>query len=108
MAENETGGTAVEQEFEYPIKVEDAGPATKRVTIEIPENRIKDELSRQFKDLRQHAAIPGFRAGRVPAKILEKKFSNDVKDQARRNLISEAYQQAMAKNNLEVLGEPEF
>lgn len=108
MAENETGGTAVEQEFEYPIKVEDAGPATKRVTIEIPENRIKDELNKQFKDLRQHAAIPGFRAGRVPSKLLEKKFSNDIKDQVRRNLISESYQQAMEKNNLQVLGEPEF
>ena len=108
MAENETGGTAVAQDFEYPIKVEDAGPATKRVTIEIPENRIKDELDKQFKDLRQHAALPGFRPGRAPAKLLEKKFSGDVKDQVRRNLISESYQQAVEKNSLQIIGEPEF
>jgi trigger factor len=108
MAQNEAGTAVQEQEFEYPIKVEDSGPATKRVTIEIPESRIKDELNKQFKDLRQHATIPGFRPGHVPAKLLEKKFSNDVKDQVRRNLISESYQQAMAKNKLEAIGEPEF
>jgi trigger factor len=108
MADNETGGTAVAQDFEYPIKVEDAGPASKRVTIEIPETRIKEELTKQFKDLRQHAAVPGFRAGRAPAKLLEKKFSSDVKDQVRRNLISESYQQAMSKHSLEIIGEPEF
>ncbi|HZZ41893.1 MAG TPA: trigger factor [Tepidisphaeraceae bacterium] len=108
MTENATDTAVADQEFEYPIKVEDAGPATKRVTIEIPETRIKDELNKQFKDLRQHATIPGFRAGHVPAKLLEKKFSNDVKDQVRRNLISESYQQAMAKNKLEPIGEPEF
>lgn len=108
MAENEAGTAVEEQEFEYPIKIEDSGPATKRVTIEIPESRIKDELNKQFKDLRQHATIPGFRPGHVPAKLLEKKFSNDVKDQVRRNLISESYQQAISKNNLEPIGEPEF
>ena len=55
MAENETSGTAVEdaEAFEYPIKVEDAGPATKKVSIEIPRERIEAKLKEQFKELRQ-------------------------------------------------------
>jgi len=39
MAENEAaGGTAVAEEeaFQYQIKIEDAGPATKKVSVEIP------------------------------------------------------------------------
>src|SRR5271170_1830125 len=46
--------------FEYDIKVEDAGPATKRVTVAIPHDRIATKLSEQFRDLRREAAIPGF------------------------------------------------
>src|SRR5439155_26870536 len=41
MCENETaGGTAVadEEAFQYQIKIEDAGPATKKVSVEIPED----------------------------------------------------------------------
>ncbi len=101
--------TAVEEQpFDYPIRVEDAGPATKKVHIEIPQERIASKLEESFKELRQQAAIPGFRVGHAPAKLIEKRFSQDVKDQVRRQLISESYEQAVEKNNLQVIGEPIF
>src|SRR4051812_42901064 len=114
MAENESGAAVQDQtqeqtqDFEYPIKVEDAGPATKRVSIEIPQDRIAEKLTQQFKELRQQAAIPGFRPGHAPQKLIEKRFSDDVKDQVRRTLISESYGQAVEKNKLQVIGEPQF
>src|SRR5688572_26635917 len=110
MAENETGAAVEEQDeaFAYPIKVEDAGPATKKVSIEIPRERIEAKLQEQFKELRQQAAIPGFRVGHAPQKLIEKRFATDVKDQVRRALISESYEQAVEKNSLQVIGEPQF
>src|SRR3954469_12131041 len=108
MAANESATAVEEQKFQYPIKVEDAGPATKRVTIEIPQERIATKLAEQFKELRQQAAIPGFRPGHAPQKLIEKRFASDVKEQVRRSLISESYEQALEKNSLQVLGEPQF
>src|SRR6476660_4673467 len=112
MAEHQAAATAetadAEQDFEYPIRVEDAGPATKKVHVEIPQDRITAKLAEQFKELRQQAAIPGFRVGHAPQKLIEKRFSADVKEQVRRSLISESYQQAVEKNNLQVIGEPQF
>src|SRR5215471_2424869 len=110
MAENETAvaDQQQEQEFVYPITVDDAGPATKKVTVEIPRERIDQKIKEQFEELRQQAAIPGFRPGHAPQKLIEKRFSSDVKEQVRRTLISESYQQAVEKNSLEVIGEPEF
>ena len=114
MAENEIehtdGGVAVaelaadEAEFQYPVTVEDAGPATKKVSVVIPEDRIKTKLTQQLKDLRREAQLPGFRAGRAPAKLIEKKFGGEVKEQVRRDLIGESYKQAIEA----VLGEPTF
>jgi trigger factor len=123
MAENETpdsdtpendapeSATAVAEqtdEYTYQIKVEDAGPATKKVTVEIPKDRIDTKLAEQYKELRQQAAIPGFRPGHAPQKLIEKRFASDIKEQVRRNLISESYQQAVEKNELQVIGEPAF
>src|SRR5438552_7375202 len=114
MAENETTAAvadqeaAGEEEYQYSITIEDAGPATKRVVVEIPKDRIDQKLAEQYKDLRQQAAIPGFRPGHAPQKLIEKRFATDVKEQVRRNLISESYEQAVEKNNLQVLGEPQF
>src|SRR3954452_9114518 len=108
MAENETATAVEEQDFEYPIRVEDAGPATKKVHVEIPQDRITAKLAEQFKELRQQAAIPGFRVGNAPQKLIEKRFSADVKDQVRGALIRESYEQAVEKTKLEVIGEPVF
>src|SRR3954454_21299162 len=113
MAENEGAAVAdqqqaEEQEFQYAIKVEDAGPATKKVVVEIPKERIDTKLQEQFKELRQQAAIPGFRPGHAPQKLIEKRFNQDVREQVRRALISESYEQALEKNSLQVLGEPQF
>jgi trigger factor len=119
MADNEIeqtqGGTAVaepetttEAEFQYAVTVADAGPATKKVSVEIPADRIKEKLTEQFKELRQKAILPGFRPGRVPAKLVERKFGVEIKEQVRRDLIRESYEQAVAANKLAVLGEPAF
>jgi trigger factor len=108
MAENQSATAEAEQDFEYPIRVEDAGPATKKVHVEIPQERIASKLEEQFKELRQQAAIPGFRIGHAPQKLIEKRFSQDVKDTVRRQLVSESYEQAVAKNSLQVIGEPIF
>lgn len=111
MADQEQadGGVATEEQaFAYNVTIEDLGPATKKVSVEIPEQRIKDKLVEQFKELRSQAAIPGFRPGHAPQKLIEKRFAADVKDQVRRTLVSESYEQALEKNNLNVLGEPEF
>ena len=120
MAENETenqdqpaesqneGAETATQEPPYSIRIEDAGPASKKVTVEIPKEEVAKKIAEQFKELRQEAAIPGFRKGHVPQKLLEKKFSSDVKEQVRRTLISESYEMAVEKNSLQVIGEPEF
>jgi trigger factor len=110
MAENQSAVAEQQQEeeFVYPIRIEDAGPGTKKVSVEIPRQRIDTEMEKQFKEIRQQAAIPGFRPGHAPQKLIQKRFSSDVKEQVRRSLISESYEQAVEKNKLQVIGEPEF
>ena len=109
-SESNTGVAVAEaaNEFLYPVTIEEAGPATKKVSVEIPEDRIKTEMTKQLKDLRKEAALPGFRVGHAPIKLIEKRFGNDIKEQVRRTLISESYEQAVTKNDLKVLGEPQF
>jgi len=106
MAENQSETQVAEQP--YSVRIEDSGPATKKVFVEVPKEAVAEKIAAQYKDLRQGALIPGFRKGHAPQKLLEKKFSDDVKEQVRRTLISESYQQAIEKNNLKVIGEPEF
>ena len=95
-------------EFEYPITIEDNGPAAKKITVEVPEDRIKAKIEEQFAELQEVAQLPGFRAGKAPRSLIEKRFKGDIRNQVRDALLRESYQQAIQKNSLNVIGEPEF
>ena len=96
------------EDYQYSAVVSDAGPGTKKVSIEIPQEHIQSKLAEQFKVVRSKAAIPGFRIGHAPQKLIEKKFSSDIKEEVRRTLVSESYQQVIDKHKIQPLGEPEI
>lgn len=106
--ETATAATNTEDTYTYDVTVADAGPGTKRVSVRIPADRVSAKLAEQMKDLKQHAAVPGFRPGKAPQALLEKKFGGEVRDQVKRSLISESLQQAIEKNDLQTVGDPEF
>ena len=107
MAENQVAEAKAE-DYQYTAVITEAGPGAKKVTIEIPQEHIQSKLAEQFKEVRSQAAIPGFRIGHAPVKLIEKKFSTDIKEQVRRALVSESYQQVLEKNEIQPLGEPEI
>jgi len=99
--------TATEDRPALSVTVQDAGPARKKLDIEIPEERIQAKIEENYDKLSDEAAIPGFRKGRAPRRLVERKFGKAIRDDVRGQLLSEAYSQACEDNNLDVLGEPE-
>ncbi|UCF15182.1 MAG: trigger factor [Phycisphaerales bacterium] len=89
------------------VTVEDAGPCKKKVVIEIPEEAIKKATDEQYGQLHKEAQIPGFRKGRAPRRLLEKRFGKEVGEQVKFKLLAEASESAVKDNELQTLGEPD-
>ena len=98
---------AEDERGEQTVTIEDVGPARKCVTIEIPHERIEGELKKNFDDLRSDAQLPGFRKGKAPDRLIEKRFGESIRDDVRSRLIAESYSQALEEEKLEVVGEPD-
>ena len=92
---------------EQSVAVEEIGPARKRLTIEIPADRIANALEKNLSQLKDDAQIPGFRKGRAPMKLVERRFSTAVREDVRGQLISESYTQAIEEHELDVIGQPD-
>ena len=90
------------------VTIEDSGPCKKKVSVEIPEETIKSVLDEQYEELRRDAVVPGFRKGRAPLRLLEKRFGTDVKTQVKLKLLAEASEAALKDNELDKLGEPDI
>lgn len=90
------------------VTVEEAGPCRKKVTIEVPEEAVKDAIDEQYRDLRKEAVVPGFRKGRAPRELLEKRFGKETTEQVKLKLLAEASGSAIKDNELDILGEPDI
>jgi trigger factor len=97
----------VDAPFKFDVQIEDAGPGAKKLTVKIPQEHIDAKLAEQMKELRTFATLPGFRPGKIPQALLEKRFGGDVREQVRKNLVSDSFRQAVEEHNLQILGEPD-
>ena len=93
-----------QKQIPVTVTIEDAGPARKLLSIEIPEQRIKDKIESSYDKLQNDAALPGFRRGRAPRRLIEKRFGTDLKASIRTQLLSEAYSEAVEAQKAAVIG----
>ena len=100
--------TTAETEVKNIVTIEDVGPCKKKVSIEIPEEAIKKALDQQYRELSRDALVPGFRKGRAPRRLLEKRFGKDVNEQTKLKLLADASESAGKDNELDILGEPDI
>jgi trigger factor len=90
------------------VTIEEAGPCKKKVVIEVPEQTIKNATDEQYKSLQKDALVPGFRKGRVPRRLLEKRFGKETTEQVKLKLLADASDLAIKDNKLDILGDPDI
>ncbi|HSW44233.1 MAG TPA: trigger factor, partial [Phycisphaerae bacterium] len=95
-------------EYKNVVTITDAGPCKKKVAIEVPEEAVHAALDEQYKELRKDAMVPGFRKGKAPIKLLEKRFGKDVIEQVKLKLLADASQAALKDNAISALNDPEI
>jgi trigger factor len=90
------------------VTIEEAGPCRKKVIIEIPAEAIKKATDEQYETLRKEALVPGFRKGRAPRRLLERRFGKEASEQIKLKLLADASEAAVKDSKLQTLGEPDI
>ncbi len=90
------------------IDIEDVGQGKKLIKIEVPTEKIEEEWQKQLKEVARMANLPGFRKGKAPRQLLERKFGDRIVDEVKRAVVSESYQQAIEENKLSPIGDPDI
>ncbi len=88
------------------IKTEDVGTLKKKLTITIARERIDAKRDEMFGELSSSAQVPGFRVGRAPRRLLEKRFGKEVSSDVRNAIVADAVGKAIDDSELKSIGEP--
>lgn len=79
------------------------------LTVEVDEKQFSDALDRAFRKVVKKVNVPGFRKGKVPRPIFEKRFGVEALYQdAVEILVPEAYQAAVEETEIEPVDQPEI
>jgi len=90
------------------VTVEEISPVSKRIKVSITEDKLKEKYNGVLKELSRDAAVPGFRKGRVPARILEKRFGTNIKETVTGQVIQDVLEYALEEYKINPLGDPQF
>ncbi len=88
------------------VSVESTGAIERRLTIKVPATELDQNIQSRLARLAKTVKLPGFRPGKVPLKVVEARFSEQVLQEAAEELIGSSYRDAVVQESVEAAGPP--
>ena len=88
------------------VTVEEVNSATRRIKFMLAASKVGAEFDRRVRELSKSVSVAGFRKGKVPRKIVEKRFGEDIRNESILELASEQVKSALSNNESQVVGRP--
>ncbi|TDC23056.1 trigger factor [Streptomyces sp. 8K308] len=88
--------------------VETLNPTRVRLTVEVPFEELKPSLDAAYRKINQQVQVPGFRKGKIPARIIDQRFGRGaVLEEAVNDALPKFYTEAVTEGDLSPLGQPD-
>ncbi|WP_433500291.1 trigger factor [Sphaerimonospora sp. CA-214678] len=89
--------------------VEELSPTRVRLTVEVPFKELESSLQAAYKKVAQQVRVPGFRPGKVPARIIEQRFGRAVVlEETLNDALPKLYGQAVDETDVFPVSQPEI
>ena len=102
------GGKAPKPPLEYEHAIEEVEPCKRRVLVTIPRREVQRFFADELSEIKDTAAVPGFRPGHVPRKLLEKRYWVELKDTLKAKLLLAAFEDLSEKNAFAPISDPDL
>ena len=88
------------------ITVEKQPNCHARLSVEVPSETVSSERKNIIKSFSQQARLPGFRPGKAPKAMIEKRYAKEIGEELESRLVRQGFQEAIKKESLKVLDAP--
>ncbi len=77
------------------MEMTELGPVKRALKIEVPEDAVNNEFLKVYGELKRQVRVPGFRPGKAPVAVLEKRYSKMVEQDVVQRIVPDYYQRAV-------------
>jgi trigger factor len=82
------------------VNVENISSVKKKISFEVPPERVQDEIDKAFAEIRKRAVIPGFRKGKAPQDLIRKSYQGQIENDVVKNLFNDTYFKYVKDNGI--------
>lgn len=87
-------------------QLETTGGLERRLTLSLPNTDITRKVQERYRSLARTVRMPGFRPGKVPLKMIEQSYGQQVQAEILGDAVSKAFSDAVDEHKLRVAGQP--
>lgn len=88
------------------VSVEKSGTLERRMKVQLPAERVEQEVEKRLKGLMRRVKIKGFRPGKVPYKVVQQQYGGEVRSEVIQDLLRSSYIEALQQEKLAPAGSP--
>lgn len=88
------------------VSVESTGTLGRKLTVNVPADEINKQVDGKLSELSRTIQLKGFRQGKVPVKVVRRKFGAQVRAEILNDVFKETFQEAVTQEKLEPAGTP--
>jgi trigger factor len=88
------------------VTVETISPVTKKVSIEIPAERVDAEIENSYAGIQKRAKLQGFRPGKAPLQLIKRTYSDAMRDEVMRRFYEQTLFKALDEHKIEPVDSP--
>ena len=109
LAEDGTSAAAEPKtRLDLDVQISDVGPCKKHLKISIPRSDVEKQFNESLGTMTKEAVIPGFRPGRAPKGLVEKRFRKQVAGQVKSTLLMASLEQLDEEHKLNPITQPDL
>lgn len=86
------------------VQVAETGPCSRSLTITVPPLLVDEHLERMYRSAQQQVQVKGFRQGKVPRAMIEKKFGAQILAEAKEQMLNRFFGEACRTKELAPIG----
>ncbi len=101
-------GDSLKRKLDLDVQISDVGPCKKHLKIAIPRAEIERQFDESLGTMKREAAVPGFRPGRAPRQLVEKRFRKQVAEQVKSTLLMASLEQLDTDYKLNPISQPDL
>jgi hypothetical protein len=77
------------------MEMTELGPMKRALKIEVPADEVNLRFVQAYSELNRQVRIPGFRPGKAPLQLLEKRYAKTIEEDVIRSLVPDYYDRAI-------------